>query len=205
MSNGLNLNAARRARAARRGRKDGPIPLYFGEAPDGSDKLIAMLPSGFPLHALEPFTRLDVDMGFLLHVLEQVMKSDNRATDAEAIGMVIGLLSKTPDLPSQLVRAAREVAQEVLGQEGYERFMAERPAVEDIVDLVKSLSAEWGVGRGESTPPESGSPSGGPSTPTSETPTVSTSTESGTTPEIPASSESTSSSTSATDSLTMPE
>ncbi|MEV7011781.1 hypothetical protein [Streptosporangium sp. NPDC051022] len=202
----LNLNAARRARAERRKRKAGPFPLYFGVEPDGSDKVIAMMPSGLPLHALAPLMKLDVDMAYLLHVLEQALLSGNTTTDAEVIGMVIGLLSKTPNLPAQLVKAGREVAVEILTQEGYDRFMAERPEIEDVVELVKGLAAEWGVGRGESSPPSGGSPSGTEgSTPTSETSTDSTSAESSTIPETPASSESTISSTSATTSLTTPE
>ncbi|GHE31558.1 hypothetical protein GCM10017673_37870 [Streptosporangium violaceochromogenes] len=202
----LNLNAARRARAERRGRKAGPFPLYFGANGDGSDKLIAMLPPGLPLHALEPFTRLDVDLSYLLHVVEKAMLSGNNTTNAEVIGMATGLLHKTPNLPAQLVNAVREAAVEILGKDGYDRFMAERPDVEDIGELVRSLAAEWSVGRGESSPPSGGSPSGTEdSTPISNSSTDSTSPESSTTPKTPDSSPSTPSSTSATSFPTTPE
>ncbi|MER6830929.1 hypothetical protein ABT352_33385 [Streptosporangium sp. NPDC000563] len=204
---GLNLNAARKARAARRNRKAGPIPLYFGENEDGSDKLIAQVPSELPLHALEPFTRLDMDMAYLMHVVQGAFRAENSAMDQqEIIGMVIDLLIKSPHLPAQFVEAVRQMGREILGEDGYAAFMAERPSVFDIGDLVKGLMASWGVGQGESLPPNGGSPSGTEdSTPTSEAPTGSTSPESSPTPETLTSSESTPSSTSATISPTMPE
>uniref|UniRef100_UPI003F494BBC hypothetical protein n=1 Tax=Streptosporangium sp. CA-235898 TaxID=3240073 RepID=UPI003F494BBC len=206
MSNGLNLNAARRARAERRKRKAGPFPLYFGEDAFGEDKLIAMVPSEFPMHALAPLTHIDMDMAFLMHVVKEAFRAGSNSADQMVVlGQMIDLLIKTPSLPAQLVTAAQQVAVLVLKEDGYERFMEEEPSLLDVGDLIKGLAAEWGVGRGESTPPEPGSVSGGPSTPTSETSTGSTSPESSTTPETPASSESTTSSPSATSSLTTPE
>lgn len=180
----LNLDAARRARLARKGET---IPVIF------KGETIAEIVPELPMRALAPLLDLaELDLPLILRQGMDVYKSTgSEAKAAEAmLDMAINVFFQHPKLPVQLVEAVREIGRRILTPEGFDRFMALEPTVPDVLELARGLASVFGVGLGESRPSTTGSPGGTTSPRTSTTTTTSTSPESGTTPGTPGSSES---------------
>ncbi|MCK2222077.1 hypothetical protein MF672_050975 (plasmid) [Actinomadura sp. ATCC 31491] len=199
----MDLDAARRARAAKKG---GAEPLIIG------GDTIAVLPAEFPLDVLEPLiTGVDLDIALLARSVVDAIQADNRAESGSAlISMIVDMVITNPGLPAELLSAAKEMLRRLIGADGYDRFVSERPSREDLAEFVRGLFAKYGWADagdvlGESMPPADGSPGGTTSTPTSG-PVLedSTSTESGPTPEVTGSSGYAASLPTASGSLQMP-
>ncbi|MFG1976961.1 hypothetical protein ACGFJC_47180 [Nonomuraea fuscirosea] len=199
----MDLNAARRAREAANG---GPEPLIFGD--DGE---IGTLPAEFPLDVLEPLILgVDLDLTWVLRTVVDAIQGKAGQSSGDMFALIVDLIVMHPKLPAELLTAAKKMLERLIGEDGYEAFVAARPSREDIAEFIKGLFAKYGwedAGDvlGESTPPADGLSGGKTSTPiSSTTSTDSTSEESGPTPETPVSSDSGDSSPSASDSPATP-
>jgi hypothetical protein len=183
----MDLDVARKARAETVG---GPEPLTLG----GRD--IAMLPAEFPLDVLEPLVLgVNVDIAMVVRSVVDAIEAEDRAAAGLGLAsMLVDLVVGNPRLPVELVDAVKAMFARLIGQAGYDAFVAERPSPEDVMELGKGLLAKYGwssVGDvlGESTSSADGSNGGTTSTPTSDTTSRdSTSVASGSGPEIPDSS-----------------
>uniref|UniRef100_UPI003F495111 hypothetical protein n=1 Tax=Nonomuraea sp. CA-251285 TaxID=3240002 RepID=UPI003F495111 len=191
---GLNLNRNRddraKAFAARREERgkgpDTQLPVYFGQDADGADRLIATLGPELPLEAFAPLLRMDVDLPTLIVQIMQAVEGDNGQT---ALGeLVIATLYANPNLPHELIEAARQVGINLLGEHGMDAFLAERPSGQDVGALAAGLMDWYGVNLGEFLGSSPSSTDGGTSAPTSPTTTPEPpSVESGGSPEALAS------------------
>lgn len=183
----MDLDAARRARQAKKG---GPEPLVFG------GETIAVLPAEFPLDVLEPLIQgVNLDVALLVASIMDALEAEKRDKSGMAlVKLIVEMLVQNPRLPAELLTAGKEMLKRLIGETGYEAFVAERPSREDLAEFITGLLAKYGwkdIGDvlGESSEPDDGSPDGKTSTPTSgTTSTASTSTASGPSPEIPGSS-----------------
>lgn len=199
----LDLDAARAARSATSGR---PIPLRFG------GRIICELPPELPVDVLEPLTSLKINTTMLVsRALEAFKSGSAQQTGLILLDTLIDLMLDNPNLPAELLDAVRAMGQRLMGEAGYQAFVAARPSIGDVVALIKGLRGRYAIRLGEETPslktspdgstsstPSPGdSPSGETSTPTSSTTTTaSTSPASGSAPESLASSPPADSSTS---------
>ncbi|MFI9845067.1 hypothetical protein ACIHFD_49170 [Nonomuraea sp. NPDC051941] len=179
----MDLDAARRARAERKGIK--PEPVTIG------GEVIAVLPVEMPLDVLGPLVQdVNVDIALLFRNVVDVIRGENAdQSTAALLDMAIDLIVLNPKLPAELLEAGKEILRRLLGQGGYDAFVGERPSREDVAELVKGLFGKYGWSLGESSASETSSDDGTTSTPTGPTTTPdSTSTESGTGQETPLSS-----------------
>ncbi|MFI6541521.1 hypothetical protein ACIBHY_54345 [Nonomuraea sp. NPDC050547] len=167
----LDLNAAR---ANRNGTQGKPIELRLGNA-------VIMLPPELPVDVLEPLAHLNVDTALIARtVLQALQETDLAKAGLSVASMVVDLVIQNPALPTELLNAVRLMGRRLMGDDGYEAFVAERPSVPDVAALVKGLGGRYAFSAGESRPSSSDSASGEGSTPTSSTTTEdSTSLESG--------------------------
>ncbi|MER5649598.1 hypothetical protein [Streptosporangium sp. NPDC002524] len=177
----LNLDAARAARTAERG----PEPLMFGGT------IICELPPELPVDVLEPLTAINVDVALIFRTAIDAFKSqdEDRATMSVLDGLV-DVLVINKDLPDEVMAAVREMGRRLLGDAGYEAFLAARPSVMDVAELVKGLLGLYRLRLGESLSSSVTSSGGTTSTPTSPAVIPGVISEaSGDAPESPASSE----------------
>ncbi|MEU4703398.1 hypothetical protein [Nonomuraea dietziae] len=164
----LDLDAARASRSSTQGQ---PIPLKFG----GS--VICLLPAELPVDVLEPLAHVKVDTALIARTALDAMQSDDALkAGLDVFGMIVDLVIANPNLPGELLDAVRMMGRRLMGDEGYEAFVAERPSIGDVTALLKGLGGRYGFRLGESQPSLDGSASGETSTPTS-------SIEGGTSPE----------------------
>ncbi|WP_043637088.1 hypothetical protein [Nonomuraea candida] len=155
-------------------------------------RVVCQLPTELPLDVLEPLTHVAVDLGLIVRTaLDAARIKDPNAANMAVLDMVIDQLVINKQLPDQVMAAVKEMAVRLLGEQGFDDFFALRPALPDMVALVKGLGRAYGLRLGESSP-SSGSSSGG----TTSMPTLPTTTpdsipeELGSVPASPASSES---------------
>ncbi|WP_433513898.1 hypothetical protein ACQP2T_61840 [Nonomuraea sp. CA-143628] len=167
----LDLNAARASRSGTEGK---PIELRLGSA-------VILLPPELPVDVLEPLAHLNVDTALIARtVLNALKEADLTKAGLTIASMVVDLVIQNPRLPGELLDAVRLMGRRLMGEDGYEAFVAERPSIPDVGALLKGLAGRYAFSAGESKPSSSGSGSGEPSTPTSSTTTGdSTSLESG--------------------------
>ncbi|MET7335897.1 hypothetical protein [Nonomuraea sp. NPDC005650] len=163
----MDLDAARRAREATKG---GPEPLVFG------GREIAVLPAEFPLDVLEPLiSGVNVNMAMLARtILDAIQGQDGQESGAAVASMAVDMIVMNPQLPAELLTAAKEMLRRLIGPGGYDAFIAQRPSREDVAAFVTFLFSKYGWGDagdvlGESSSPADGSPGGMTSIPTSET------------------------------------
>ncbi|TMR93291.1 hypothetical protein [Nonomuraea basaltis] len=168
----LDLDAAR---ASRSGTKGKPIPLRFG------GEIICYLPAELPVDVLEPLAHLNVDTALIARTVLHAMKeADLTKAGLSIASMVVDLVIQNPKLPGELLDAVRWMGRRLMGEDGYEQFVAQRPSVADVAAFIKGLGGRYSFRLGESMPSSSDSDSGESSTPTSSiTSTDSTSLESG--------------------------
>ncbi|MEU6713041.1 hypothetical protein ABZ897_16285 [Nonomuraea sp. NPDC046802] len=172
----LDLDAARASRSSTKGK---PIPLRFG------GEIICLLPAELPVDVLEPLAHLKVDTALIARTVLKAIKETNQVQAGLSIAaMFVDMVIQNPKLPGELLDAVRLMGRRLMTDEGYERFVAERPSIADVAAFIKGLAGRYSFRLGESQPSSSGSGSGGPSTPTfSTTSTDSTSPVSGSGPE----------------------
>lgn len=183
----LDLDFARQQRAAEREGKKKNLPLRVG----GEE--IAVLPVELPVDVLAPLRSLDGDLTLLLREAVQSAKrgGGSGTVDWDITELVIDLLANNPRLPVNFLDTLRDVAANLLGDEGLAKLLANRPSGQDIAFLVKGVFQFYGVTLGEASPSSDSSTgdSGGTSNGTSSTTSTSTPDESGETQTTPTSSE----------------
>lgn len=143
------------------------------------------LPGEFPLDVLAPFLAENLDLSA---VMADVMRAVNTpAEGATFLDVAVDTLIGHPALPLDLVKAAGDALERLLGAEAYAAFWALRPTVPVVRVLAKELTAHYGVTLLDFSDSDESSPStGGPSTPTSNASTDATPETSGDAPAIPA-------------------
>lgn len=155
-------------------------------------QIVCELPSELPLDVLEPLTHVAVDLGLIVRTaLDAARSKDPDAANIALLDMVIDQLVINKKLPDQVMAAVHKMAVRLLSEQGFADFFALRPALPDMVALVKGLMRAYGLRLGESSP-SSGSSSGGTTstTPLPITTPDSTPEELGSAPVSPDSSES---------------
>ncbi|MFG6197716.1 hypothetical protein [Nonomuraea sp. JJY05] len=153
-------------------------------------RVVCQLPTELPLDVLEPLTHVAVDLGLIVRTaLDAARVQDPNAATMAVLDMVIDQLVINKKLPDQVMAAVHQMAVRLLGEQGFADFFALRPAVPDMVALVKGLLRAYGLRLGESSPSSDSSSGGTTSTPTLPTTTPDSSPgEPGAGPDSPASS-----------------
>lgn len=160
------------ARAAQREGAGEVLPIVFG------GQVITELNAEFSLDVLSPLQDIKVDISMLIKQAVDNATSDD-ASQAN-IDLVINILAAHPDLPRDLIVAIKEMGRRLLGNSGYEAFVAQRPSPWDVAALVSILFSWYGTSLGEVLRSSSSSGSnGGTSNTTSGTASDSTPGESG--------------------------
>jgi hypothetical protein len=181
----LDLDVARAQRAAQREGQKRDMPLRVG------GQVIAVLPVELPVDVLAPLRNLDGDLTLLLREAVLAAKNaDGKVVNQDITELVIDLLANNPRLPLNFLDTIKEVAANLLAEEGLSALVASRPSAQDIAFLVKGVFRFYGVTLGEALPSSASSTdaSGGTSSGTSSTTSDSTPATSGPTPEIATSS-----------------
>lgn len=170
--NVLDLDAARKARAAaREGRGDG-LPIILG------GQTIAVLPAELPLDVLAPLRTIEADITLLVRQVMRSAQSNTDTSQTEMVNLIVDLLATNPDLPSALVDITLSVGTGLLGEDGMAALKEQRLTREDAGVLIKGILDHFGVSLGESSEP-SESPEGSPG----ETSNTTSSTTSDSTPD----------------------
>lgn len=181
----IDLDAERERRTAQNEGQRKAKPIRMG----GVD--IAVLPVELPIEVIAPLQDLDESITILLRQAMQVQKASTSVEKWDGTELIIDLLAATPSLPLDVVNVIKRSAIVLLTQEGYERLVAQRLSVPDVVYLAKSVFRYYGVTLGEaSTPSDLSVGDGATSSTTSSTTSDSTPVPSGGAPTSPASSES---------------
>lgn len=181
----LDLDLARQQRAAEREGKKRDLPLRVG------GQTIAVLPVELPVDVLAPLRTLDGDLTLLLREAVQSAKNGGDTVNWDITELVIDLLANNPRLPMNFLDTIRDVAKNLLTEEGLNALIEQRPSGQDVAFLIKGVFRFYGLTLGEASPSSDSSTdaSGGTSSGTSSTTSTSTPEGSGQTPQIPASSE----------------
>lgn len=179
--------AARAARAAARGNTEQPAIIA------GTPPREYQLPRELPLSVFAPFLHVNEALGVLLVGLKDVIMgtADGEEADTKSMSTVIDVIGAYPELPRTFLDAVAQVGRDVMGEDGYAAFVADKPSREDVTGLFKALAGEYGVDLGKLLGSWSSAETGGKtSTPTSEPASASTPTTFSDGPETPGSSES---------------
>jgi hypothetical protein len=167
----FDLDAARteraRTRAARREGRGDTQRIRFG----GQE--IAVLAAEFPLDVLEPFTDVNVDLALLVRQAIDLASAEGASAQLSTLDMIVSVLAANPNLPREVLDAIRECGRRLLGEDGYNAFVGQRPTPWDVAALAKNLMDWYGVSLGESSSPSALSSAGATSKPTSEATTTS--------------------------------
>jgi hypothetical protein len=170
---------AERAKAAQREGAATTVPVIW------CGREIAVLDAELPLEALSPLLLIDAEITLLLR---QAMSMTGGKVDADTTGLVIDLLTTSPDLPAKVLDVARQMAVAVLGEDGLGAFLAGRPSAQDAAALAKGLFAHFGISLGEASGSGGSPETAGPtSKATSDGITTSTPVEPGDVPALTAS------------------
>lgn len=161
----LDLDAARQeraaARAAARAGRGETLPIRFG------GRTITELAAEFPLDVLEPFTDVNLDVALLVRQALDLMQAESGDQQRSTMDMIVSVLAANPDLPREVLEAAREAGRRLLTPQGYDAFMAARPTPWDFGALGRALLEWYGVSVGDFSSPSTPSDDGGTSKPTS--------------------------------------
>ncbi|MFJ8043791.1 hypothetical protein ACIRBX_25145 [Kitasatospora sp. NPDC096147] len=177
---GIDLDAARTRRLAAAADKARTAQAEYtvGEEPvvlGGTE--VAVLPAELPLEVWQPLVGIPY-LPLLLRKLVEAAQSQGEQ-QAEAAGLIVDVLGSEPSLPADLVGAFAEMGRRLLGQEGYDRLMAQKPSHSDVLELARYAWSKYlsgGAGLGELI---------GPSEPSTTAGTTSKPTFSGTTTSTP--------------------
>lgn len=186
----IDLDEERVLRSERRSVKAAEVPIRLG------GEVVAYVPTELPIAALSPLRRLDSEITLILRSVMTMMNQSREAQERwDATSLVVDVLAANPALPTTVVDVISEMAKELFGAEGLEKFLSKKPSTADMGALAKRLLGFYGLSLGESQPSSVSSSeeeqgAGTTSTPTSlGTTPESPSEESGSSPETPASSE----------------
>lgn len=179
----IDLNAARQKRAAKREARGAGGMIVV--AIDGEN---FVLPRELPASLLDKVVSEEFEIGRLLAVaLKNFMGGKNTAENSDVL---TDTLEQIPTLPLALVNGILDMLAELFGAEQWARYKATGPSIEDNIELLKGLVAEYGVTLGELfASPASSTSAGATSNPTSPASTPGSTLEvSGPIPTTPASS-----------------
>jgi hypothetical protein len=179
----IDLDHERKQRAAEREGKRQALPVRIG------GEVIATLPVELPVNVLAPLQQLDESLTLLLRSTMQVAKGNNDAAAKwDATELIVDLLAANPTLPVDVLNVIRQVTVNLMGQDGYDAFLAADPSPEDIGAFAKGVFRFYGVTLGEaSESSDSSTDSGRTLSSTSSDTSDSMPEASGTSPESPAS------------------
>jgi hypothetical protein len=181
----IDLDRERKQRAAEREGKRQEMPIRLG------GETIAVLPVELPIDVLAPLRNLDDSITLLLRSAMQATRTQDAKQRWDATELIVDLLAATPTLPLDVIAVLRQVAENLLGVEGLDKLLGQRPSAEDYGALAKGVFRFYGLTLGEVSPSsDSSTDSGRTSNTTSSTNSESTPEVSGTDPENPDSSES---------------
>ncbi|GAA3614583.1 hypothetical protein GCM10022419_119720 [Nonomuraea rosea] len=147
----LDLDAARAERTA----AGDPFPLRF------RGQISCTLPPELPLDALEPLTEIDVDIALIFRTAIDAFKGqDADAATVSVLDTVIDLLVMSKKLPDEVLEAVKKIGRRLMGDQGYEAFIAAHPSVPDVIASARACSAStgsaWGNPRSPPPPPAMG-------------------------------------------------
>lgn len=128
---------------------------------------IAVVEAEFPLDVLAPFVDVNVDLALLVRQAIDLAQAEGATQQLGTLDMIVSVLAANPQLPQEVIDAAREAARRLLGEAGYETLLAQRPTPWDIAALIRRLLGWYGVSLGESSSPSTDSGGGATSKPTS--------------------------------------
>lgn len=158
----IDLDKEREARAAAREGRGQGMPIILG------GKVIATLPSELPIDVLAPLKDIDEALMLLLREAMSMATGADAAQRWQATNLVIDLFSANSRLPVVVLGVVRDIGVNLLGQEGFDAFVAARPSKEDVGALAKAIFNFYGVSLGEPSPSsDSSSADGGTSSTTS--------------------------------------
>lgn len=146
MADILDLDAEQEQRLARREGRAENLPVRF------RGKVIAVLPPEFGLDVLEPLLGINLDLALLVRQAIDVMQAEGGDQQAAAFGMIVDILASNPDLPREVLTALGKAGRRLLGDDGYDKFMAASPSPWDVAALVRGIADWYGIGLGESSP-----------------------------------------------------
>jgi hypothetical protein len=142
---GLDLDAERAVRAASREGRGQTYPIRLGGG------IVATLPTELPVDVLAPLRALDGDLTL---ILRQAMEATKGGANArmDATELVVDVLIANPSLPVTAIDIVRDVAVNLLGQEGFAALLAARPSSQDYAALIKGVFRFYGLTLGEALP-----------------------------------------------------
>lgn len=183
----IDLDAQREQRAAAREGRAEPEPIKIG------GKVIGHLTPELPIDVFAPLRNLDGDLTLLLReAVDQAKREQAAAATGQTVNRwdigatVIDVLATNPALPVTALDTIREVAANLLGEEGLSNLLEARPSGQDYAALATGIFAYYGMSLGEALPSsDSSTSSGGTSSTTSSDTSGSTPEESGDRTESP--------------------
>lgn len=161
----LDLDLARKQRAAAREGRREPLPVRIG------GQTIAVLPVELPINVLEPLRSLDSDLTLILRSSMDAMRARDTTAVRDAGEIVVDVLAANPNLPVAVLDTISDVARRLLGQDGLNALMAAGPSTDDLAALSKGVFRFYGVTLGEASAPSGSSTSGGATSNTTSGPT----------------------------------
>lgn len=175
---------ARAVEAAGREARGETFVLDFGgDAP-------VELAAEFPITVLAPLRALDEELAYLIRQAFQLATNRDRDDQVAGLQMMVDLLVMSPNLPTQAVDIAHQIAVNLFGEQGMVDFLAAAPSLQDIAALVGAVADWYGASLGEAFgSPASSTNDGETSKPISSGSTDSTPDVSSTEPGTPSSSE----------------
>lgn len=142
----IDLNAKRAARAARNEGGGKPVPIVFGED-------TYYVPPELPMAIVDRVLSPDMEIAQLLILLIRAVKTNvAEGKPEQAIGdldFVAESLTSNAELPFGVYQSIRQAIAEVLGEEQWERYLAQKPALEDTLELLWELIKLYGSRLGE--------------------------------------------------------
>lgn len=114
-------------------------------------ELVAELPPELPIDVFSPLQEVDTDLSMLAHGIRSILTAQgDQQQQGQALDLLVDLMVATPNLPQQLITAIHHMGTRLMGDDGYQRLLAQRLSGHDIGDLVKALGRWYGVTLGES-------------------------------------------------------
>jgi hypothetical protein len=120
--------------------QDTAFVLDLGDGP------VATLGKELPLTALAPLRQIDAELSLLFG---RAMDMATGNATSEGLTFILDLLAAYPDLPTKALDIVAEIGTNLLGQPGWEAFLAFKPSLQDGMALLSGLTDWYGVSLGE--------------------------------------------------------
>lgn len=120
--------------------QDTEFVLDLGDGP------VATVGKELPLTALAPLRKIDTELSLLFGRAIDLATGNG---DRGGLSFILDLLAAYPDLPSKALDILGEIGVNLLGQAGWDAFLAFKPSIQDALALTTALSEWYGVSLGE--------------------------------------------------------